>query len=92
MKSTPQISVLLGVASVACSSAVWIALLLRHLPQPIYWNLSAGTSLLLWGAALVLAGVAAWMGSRRWAWAALLPVGSVLLFFALVNFLEPKGH
>jgi hypothetical protein len=92
MKNTSLIALIFGVASVACSSVVWIALLLRHLPRPIYWNLSAGTSLLLWGTAVALAGLAAWLGSKRWAWAALLPVGSVLLFFALVKLLEPTGH
>jgi hypothetical protein len=39
---------------------------------------------------IVLALTAAWIGSRKWAWAALLPVGSVVLFFVLVSVLEPK--
>ncbi len=92
MRNSKRIALVFGIASLACSSTVWVALVLRHLPHAIYWNLSAGTSLLLWGAALVLAGLAAWLGPRKWAWAALLPIGNVLLFFALINLLEPKGH
>jgi hypothetical protein len=86
------ISFVVGLASIASSSVVWIAVLLRHLPNPVFWNLSAATSLLLWGLGIVLALTAAWIGSRKWAWAALLPVGSVVLFFVLVNLLEPRGH
>ena len=36
-----------GLASIASSTVVWIAVLLRHLPNPVFWNLSAAMSLLL---------------------------------------------
>ena len=87
-----SIASVVGLASIASSSAVWVAVLLRHLPSPIFWNLSAATSLLLWGLGIVLSLVAAWIGPKKWAWATLLPVGSVVLFFSLVNLLEPRGH
>ena len=86
------IAFVLGLASIACSSAVWVAVLLRHLPDPVFWNLSAARSLLLWGLGIFLAVAAAWIGSRKWAWAALLPVGSVVLYFVLINSLEPRGR
>jgi hypothetical protein len=92
MKNRRLLALVIGLASIACSSTVWVALMLRHLPHAVYWNLSAGTSLLLWGLGIALAGIAAWVGSRKWAWAALLPALSVVLFFVLVNVLEPGAH
>jgi hypothetical protein len=80
-----------GYASLLCSLSFWILLALRLIVPGfpkidlsfIYW-------LVIWTVGLVLAFVAAAHGSKRWAWAALLPLGSFFLVTVLIHLMEPR--
>jgi hypothetical protein len=80
-----------GYGSLICSLSFWVLLALHRIPGfPTSIDLSFGYWLVIWTIGLVLAFVAAERGSGQWAWAALLPLGSLFLVSALINFREPR--
>jgi hypothetical protein len=80
----------IGWISVLCSVAFWVLLALLAVIGSPKADLAFGQWALVWGVALVLAIVAAAIGSRRWALAALLPVFNFLSLFVLVNLQEMR--
>jgi hypothetical protein len=92
MRSSHQLSSLLGWTSIAFSGAIWLVVLLRLIPHVPPLSISANVCFVGWAIGIVLAFVAAAVGSRRWALAALVPVANFIVFFLLVNLMEPRGH
>ena len=80
---------LFGYASLVCSLLFWVLLPLRLIPGfPTAIDLSFSYWFILWAVGLVLSFVAA-TGSSRWAWTAVIPLGSFLLVNVLIHFREP---
>jgi len=79
-----------GYVSVLCSVSFWVLLVLDRIPGfPMKGiDLSANYWAAIWGVAVLLALVAAAIGSRRWAWAALIPIANIALLIVLVNLQE----
>jgi hypothetical protein len=76
---------LCGFASLGCSSFFWVAFLLRLIVTVPRFDFSFYFFLGQWALAVVLALVAATLGSNRWAYAALLPILNWLGSFYLVG-------
>ena len=76
---------LCGFASLGCSSFFWAALLFRLIVTVPRFDFSFYFFLGQWALAVVLALVAATLGSNRWAYAALLPILNWLGSFYLVG-------
>ena len=74
-----------GFMSLGCSSFFWVAHLLRLLVTAPHFQLSFYFFLGQWALALVLALIAAALGSYRWAYAALLPILNWLASYYLVG-------
>ena len=79
-----------GYASLICSLSFWVLLALRLIPGFPRIDLSFNYWLAIWTLGLVLAFVAAAIGSGRWAWAVLLPLGSFFLVIVLIHLREPR--
>ena len=79
-----------GYASLVCSLSFWILLALRLVPRFPRIDLSFNYWLAIWIVGLVLAFVAAARGSKRWAWATLLPLVSFFLVTVLIHVMEPR--
>jgi len=78
-----------GYASLICSLSFWVLLALRLIPGFPRIDFSFNYWLAIWTVGLVLAFVAAALGSGRRAWAVLLPLGSFFLVIVLVHLREP---
>jgi len=81
---------LCGIGSLACSLSFWLVLALRFVPAfPKSIDLSFSYWVAIWLIAVILALIAATLGSRRWALAALLPAVTLFLAIVLINLGEP---
>jgi hypothetical protein len=78
-------SELCGFMSLGCSSFFWAAHLLRSMVAVPYFELSFYFFLGQWAFAVVLALIAAALGSSRWAYAALLPILNWWVSYYLVG-------
>lgn len=82
-----------GYASLTCSLAFWVLLALHLIPGfPRRIDLPFGGWVAIWVVAIVLALVASVRSSRRWAWAALLPVMNFVMILISIGISEPRGH
>jgi hypothetical protein len=72
-----------GFMSLGCSSFFWATILLRFIVKVPHFELSFYFFLGQWALAVVLALVAAVLGSSRWAYAALLPIFNWLVSYYL---------
>ena len=75
----------IGCLSIACSLGFWILVgvgrMIGHFP--VLFDLPFNEWVLIWAAGLLLALAAAALGSRRWAFAAILPVISFIAAFVI---------
>jgi hypothetical protein len=78
-------SELCGFMSLGCSSFFWAAHLLPSMVAVPYFELSFYFFLGQWAFAVVLAFIAAALGSSRWAYAALLPILNWSVSYYLVG-------
>jgi len=82
----------LGYASIICSSLFWVLLawsvVSEHFPASL--DLPFNGWALIWAVGLLLALIAAALGPRRWAFAALLPIVSLFAAVTLINLREPR--
>jgi len=86
MMKNAKFANVIGCLSVSCSMAIWVLLCLkiviRHLPEK--FDLPVNGWIMVWGAALLLALIAAKFGSRWWALAAILPVITCVIAIGVV--------
>jgi len=79
-----------GVASLACSLSFWLLLPLSYIPGfPKYIDLPLNYWAAIWLLGIILALTAAALGSRRWAFAAFVPVVTFFLLIVFINLREP---
>jgi len=79
-----------GTASLVCSLSFWPVLVLSYiLGFPKYLDLPLNSWAAIWALAVILALVAAALGSRRWMIAALIPVVTFFLMIVFINLREP---
>ncbi len=90
MTSRRTISKLIGCLSLVCSLGFWVLVCVGQVMGhfPVLPDLPFSGWVLIWTAGLLLALIAAALGSRRWAFAALLPVISLFAAIVIVNLPE----
>ena len=81
---------MIGCLSIACSLGLWVLVCIGRVIGhfPMHPDLSFNGWMLIWAAGLLLALVAAILGSRRWAFAAILPIVSFFAAIVIVNLPE----
>lgn len=86
MMNRRLISNSIGCLSIACSLGLWVLVCIGRVIGhfPLLPDLPFNGWVLIWAAGLLLALAAAALGSRRWAFAAILPVISFIAAFVIV--------
>ena len=85
------LSNILGYTSLVCSLSCWVWLgysAIAHVPQEI--DLSLNSWAVIWVIGLILALVAALLGSKRWFWAAILPVLTIFMVLMIIAVYESQ--
>jgi hypothetical protein len=91
MKWRTAIANVIGCIGIACSFAFWIEACVSKVVghTPVWLDMGLDGWVWGWALGIVLALTAAVLGPRRWAFAALLPIVSFLVFIVLVGLSPP---
>jgi len=91
MNGRKTIATIFGTASLVCSLSFWPVLVLSYITRfPKYLDLPFNSWAAIWALAVILALVAAALGSRRWVIAALIPLVTFLMIIVFINLREPR--
>jgi hypothetical protein len=88
MRTKNTIANIMGILSILSSASFWILFGLRAFPTLSKLDLTFNQLLVMWIGAIVLALFAALIGSKRWAYVAMLPVINFLFAILVMNLME----